>query len=199
MRRKAFLGGLVLTVLFTASLYFHVPSGLTEELTITTYYPSPVGSYSELQSKKLSVGDTDRNGILDAADLPRFEGNIRLLPQTGSVASWGAGRTGEIAYSSAQDSLYHYNGSSWTTDGGGGGGEVSYTHYCFISGKGTPVCINYGGSRKYCPSGYTQKLALGSWGYCNIPGQGHFFLPPGCSCGSGFGTAIIGDAYVCSK
>jgi hypothetical protein len=76
-----------------------------ESITITTYYPSPYGSYNELQSNKLAVGDTDGNGTLDAADQPNRNGDIRLKAQTGNPTSWLAGTTGQFAYSSASDSL----------------------------------------------------------------------------------------------
>ena len=48
------------------------------------------------------------------------DGNIKLKPQTGDSASWSAGQAGEFAYSSSEDALYHYNGSSWVSQAGGG-------------------------------------------------------------------------------
>jgi hypothetical protein len=94
-------------------IIFLIPSAqlfAEESITITTYYPSPYGSYNELQSNKLAVGDTNGNGTLDAADQPNRNGDIRLKAQTGNPTSWPAGTTGQIAYSSSQDALYHYNG-----------------------------------------------------------------------------------------
>ncbi len=79
---------------------------------------------------------------------------------------------------------------------------VSYTYYCFSHPavpNTTPQCSDAGGSQGYCPAGYQQKLALGSWGYCKWPGGDEFFLPPGASCGAGIGTAALGQAYVCSQ
>lgn len=40
-----------------------------EKLTITTYYPSPVGVYQELQTSKLAVGDVNNDGSIGAGDL----------------------------------------------------------------------------------------------------------------------------------
>ncbi|MCK9431299.1 MAG: hypothetical protein M0R17_15130 [Candidatus Omnitrophica bacterium] len=176
---------------------FNLCFGAEESITITTYYPSPYGSYNELATNKLAVGDTNGNGTLDAADQPNRNGDIRLKAQTGDPATWPAGAQGQIAYSSLNNSLYYYNGSTWSASGGGG---FSYTYYCFSSTTyGAPVCTNAGGSQGYCPSGYTQKLALGSWGCCSGS-----FSPPGCSCGAGFagcsfGSNALGYAYVCSQ
>ena len=47
-----------------------LPLSFSEQLTITTYYPSPVGVYNDLQAYKLAVGDTDGDGQLTSADLP---------------------------------------------------------------------------------------------------------------------------------
>lgn len=41
-----------------------------EQLTITTYYPSPYGSYNQLQTNSLGIGDNDNDGSLDSGDVP---------------------------------------------------------------------------------------------------------------------------------
>jgi len=94
--------------------------------------------------------------------------------------------------------------ASWSAASG-----ISYTYYCTTSAVlwGDPGCINAGGSQGYCPSGYTQKLALGSWGSCygtgydNAPGAGSYWpLMPGVSdCGPHNDMYIRGQAYVCSQ
>jgi len=90
---------------------------------------------------------------------------------------------------------------TWQTMSGGG---ISYTYYCFTNSTfGTPVCTNAGGAQGYCPSGYTQKLALGSWGIrCANAGSAYgFYPPPGGSCGSSWTSygSVVGQAYVCSQ
>jgi hypothetical protein len=45
-----------------------------ETITITTYYPSPYGSYSSLQIDKLGVGDNNGDGSLTSADIPTTTG-----------------------------------------------------------------------------------------------------------------------------
>lgn len=91
-----------------------------ESITITTYYPSPYGSYNELQTNKLAVG---------TAKQPSNPGNIRLKAQSGDPATktgaFADGQIGEVAYSESQDALYHYNGNTWVAQGGAGGVVIS--------------------------------------------------------------------------
>ncbi len=42
----------------------------SDSITIVTYYPSPYGSYNQLQTNSLGVGDNNNNGTLDAGDVP---------------------------------------------------------------------------------------------------------------------------------
>jgi len=56
--------------------FCEAPSG--ENLTITTYYPSPYGSYDKLQTNKMSVGDTNGDGQLTDADLPTDNGELKV-------------------------------------------------------------------------------------------------------------------------
>ncbi|MDI6777586.1 MAG: pilus assembly PilX N-terminal domain-containing protein [Patescibacteria group bacterium] len=84
--------------------------------------------------------------------------------------------------------------------------DISFTYYCYddhptYGAMGTPLCNDAGGPQGYCPSGYTQKLALGSWGFCGNAGWVHFFLPPGGTCAAAWSSYsfITGRAYVCSK
>ncbi|MDD5476744.1 MAG: tail fiber domain-containing protein [Candidatus Omnitrophica bacterium] len=57
-------------LIFSAILLFSTIVSAAEEITITTYYPSPYGSYNQLQSKTLGVGDNNGNGVLDSGDVP---------------------------------------------------------------------------------------------------------------------------------
>ena len=79
---------------------------------------------------------------------------------------------------------------------------VNYTYYCFTDGTyGSPLCTDYGGTQGHCPAGYTQKLYLGSWGWCFIYGwYVSYAFPPGGGCGSrATASATIGSEYVCSQ
>lgn len=84
-----------------------------ETLTISTYYPSPYGSYNELQTNRLAVGDTDGDGVFTDADQPTRDGDIRLKPQPNPTGSWPAGATGQVTYSLADRAIYHYDGAQW--------------------------------------------------------------------------------------
>ncbi|MDD5129324.1 MAG: hypothetical protein PHO40_06730 [Candidatus Omnitrophica bacterium] len=157
--------------------------GAEESITITAYYPSPYGSYNELTTNKLAVGDTNGNGTLDAADQPNRNGDIRLKAQTGDPATWPAGTTGQLAYSSTQDSLYHYNGSSWVASGGG---STCYVDYSSAVGS----CS--------CPIGWRLKKDLGSWGNC-YSGSNHFFRPPDGGCFGYWNSYSIGEGCLCCQ
>ena len=93
-----------------------------ESITITTYYPSPYGSYNELQTNKLAVGDVDNSGGLDAGDQPPANGqlytarSVIFRPQSSLPAS--DVREGELVYNNSDDALYLYNGSAWLKQGG---------------------------------------------------------------------------------
>jgi len=159
-----------------------------ESITITTYYPSPYGSYNELAANRLAIGDTNGNGTLDAADQPNRDGDIRLKAQTDDPAFWPAGTQGQFAYSSTQDSLYHYNGSSWVASSGG----ASYVDYSMPAGRSVGSACSI--------SGFTIKGDLGSWGYCYKPASAYyFFRPPGGGCPCGWSSNNVGEAYVCSQ
>ena len=175
-----------------------------ETLTITTYYPSPYGTYNQLQANQLSVGDTNGDGNMTSADLPNNNGNIRLAAHTAAPPT-ETGLQGEIAYAS-DGYLYVNNGSStWVKQGGGG---ASFTYYCNFATDTLPIpsniCTNAGGTRGYCPAGFRQIYDLGSWGLCtNIGGYAtelwSFFRPPGGGCPSGWPVYSYGEAYVCSQ
>ena len=67
--------------------FFFSACVFAEDITITTYYPSPSGSYSSLQADKLGVGDNNADGLWTAADVPTNAGEVWIR---GSV---GIGRT----------------------------------------------------------------------------------------------------------
>lgn len=72
-----------------------------ESITITTYYPSPYGSYNQVEVQRgVTYKPIDKDTITD--------------PQEG-----------ELVYDSGDDELYLYNGSSWVAQGGSGGGVVT--------------------------------------------------------------------------
>ncbi|MFA5144996.1 MAG: hypothetical protein WC723_03210 [Candidatus Omnitrophota bacterium] len=184
-----------------------------ETLTITSYYPSPYGSYNELRAKRVAIGDnyintttytwetTDGDGgeVDYLADLV-VEGRVGIGTVTPTTplhivgTTTGAVRIVDGNQASGYVLTSDANGlGKWQASSGG----TMYMYYCFSSTTyGTPVCTNSGGTRLYCPAGYTQKLALGAWGTSNGL-QDPYYIPPG---GSFSGIAgYVGSAYVCSQ
>ena len=95
-----------------------------ETLTITTYYPSPTGSFNNLQANRLAVGDTNNDGNINSTDQANLDGNIVLRPHTDApgTGEWlTAGKLGEIAFSSSAgvSQLYYSDGTNWNPLGGG--------------------------------------------------------------------------------
>ncbi len=58
---------------FFVSVFF-APVVFAEDITITTYYPSPYGSYGSLFTDKLGVGDNNNDGSFTSADVPTITG-----------------------------------------------------------------------------------------------------------------------------
>jgi len=54
-----------------------------ERITITTYYPSPYGSYNQLQTNSLGVGDNNNNGQFDSGDVPTTPGDVWIRGKVG--------------------------------------------------------------------------------------------------------------------
>jgi len=72
-----------------------------EEMTITTYYPSPNGAYDALNVKRLSVGDTNGDGSINASDVSASSGYLLVADKVGvgTISPRGAidvGNTGTI-------------------------------------------------------------------------------------------------------
>lgn len=54
-----------------------------ESISITTYYPSPYGAYNELQTNKMAIGDTNKDGKLSSADQPANNGELLVAGNVG--------------------------------------------------------------------------------------------------------------------
>ncbi|MFH0913197.1 MAG: hypothetical protein V1884_02820 [Candidatus Omnitrophota bacterium] len=134
MRRKDLDQGLGLVLLLSLALLVTSYSLLVTDLfaeeesyTITTYYPSPYGSYNELQTNKFAVGDTNGDGKVTTSDQPPKTGSLYVAesviykPKSGDPATWNTtnARQGELTYSSSQGAFYGFNGSTWVAQGGG--------------------------------------------------------------------------------
>lgn len=123
---------LILCVIFLACF-----NAFAEDITITTYYPSPYGAYNELGSNKISIG---KNSTTQNFDSPANNGSIRFN-QVLSSSPLPSGTAGELAYFGADGFKYH-NGSAWQSLGGGGSpGDWDY----------------YMAAQSGCPSGHSCK------------------------------------------
>ena len=71
------------TCLIFFLLFFCLTFVFAEEITITTYYPSPYGSYNALQADKFGVGDNNGDDSLTAADLPVNTGEVWINGSVG--------------------------------------------------------------------------------------------------------------------
>ena len=60
----------VVTGFFLITLLITIPVLSQETITLTTYYPSPFGVYSQLATDTLGVGDNNSSGGIDANDAP---------------------------------------------------------------------------------------------------------------------------------
>lgn len=54
-----------------------------ESITITTYYPSPYGSYSSLQVDRFGVGDNNGDGLFTSLDVPTTTGDVWIKGKVG--------------------------------------------------------------------------------------------------------------------
>lgn len=104
-----------------------LPVFAQEEITITTYYPSPYGAYRDLQvGRALSVGDVNHDGNFDNNDFIR---DVSGDPATGTLAlagdirignsglTCGAANAGAMRYNSGTRMLEYCDGigPSWKT------------------------------------------------------------------------------------
>ena len=64
-------------------LFVCVAVNYAEDMTITTYYPSPNGTYDALNVKRLSVGDTNGDGSINASDVSASSGYLLVADKIG--------------------------------------------------------------------------------------------------------------------
>jgi len=181
MRKKGLAqsSGLVLLLALTllvTSYELRVTDSFAEEetgetFTITTYYPSPYGSYNELSTNKFVVGDTDGDGKVTSSDQPPKTGSLYVAesviykPKAGDPATWNKtnARAGELAYSSSKADYYTFNGSTWVAQGGGS----TYFLACTCPTGSTEIAVvgpgvSLGGALTHrdSPGGYTTTLNI---------------------------------------
>ncbi|MBI4596787.1 MAG: hypothetical protein HY737_00105 [Candidatus Omnitrophica bacterium] len=95
---------------------------IAEEITLTTYYPSPRGVYQELRSTSSSYFATGGGNVGIGTDAPQatldVNGGIRL----GTVAACNAATEGTLRY--AAKKLEVCDGANWVSAFGGGWEQI---------------------------------------------------------------------------
>lgn len=83
----------------------------SEEITITTYYPSPYGVYNELQTNRLMVG---------AGVMPDDDGVVNFQPLAADPMGAASNTEGALYYNTTSREFRYHDGTNWRTFGGGG-------------------------------------------------------------------------------
>lgn len=128
--------GLIILFLFLAGIYSVALA--QEELVITTYYPSPYGSYDQLNANQMAVGSTYASTAPGNGKLV-VSGNVGIGTSTPSVALEVSG----TATATTVNATNYNSGSTPGRDGtitvGSGNNAVTY---CFKKGifTGTSPC-----------------------------------------------------------
>lgn len=93
----------------------YMRTAYTEEMCITTYYPSPNGAYDALNVKRLAVGDTNEDGSVNALDVPLSDGYLLVADKL------GIGTTIPLDPVDVRGNrgLVHISGNLYTVDGFG--------------------------------------------------------------------------------
>lgn len=175
-----------------------------DQLTITTYYPSPYGSYNELTTNRMAVGDVNKDGTINSLDLPAKDGSIAVL---GSIES----HEFPVSFTQADSE----GNKGWTLGADQiGAGETSYINVVYPKGDrvlfragrdtaeiyGKNIYMGRSDEDRVCisdPKGtchqvaklyvYTDDYAT-SGNYSGIIGQGSSYGVAGLNTGSGTGV-----------
>ncbi|MDD3345698.1 MAG: hypothetical protein PHO34_04660 [Candidatus Omnitrophica bacterium] len=159
---KAFLA---FVFLFAASTV----AASAEDITITTYYPSPYGSYNELQ----------------------------LYPHSSPTVSCNSSKRGTMYYDSDDNNMYVCNGTSWLVLSKGSAftyycfSSSAYgSPVCTNYGGSQGYCPS--GYTQQGSLGAWGRCYDSSGNYA-------YMRPPGGSCGGSYSGSTVGNAYVCSQ
>jgi len=179
MDKKVIFLTLNLVLILTFSLYAADQQQGEETFTITTYYPSPYGSYNELEVyRSVTYKPINKDTITNPKE-------------------------GELVYDSSRDKLYLYNGQKWVAQGGGAGYFLqcgsscpSGTTFVGLASEGTAIngaiVQKKGFISSSCSSGGDGITGTNQcWGTCN------------CYCAtaisSGSVTVSCGGTYLCAS
>ncbi len=164
---------LIKSIFLTFLFFFCATLVFAEDITITTYYPSPYGSYNILQSKVLGVGDNNGDASYTSADAPSGgnDGEVWIKGKVGIGVTSPTNALdvgGLVGASSVPGNTIGIMSSSVTTDSMIKIGE-SATDYGFAAWRGTDNYFQVG------TNGTTRHLIFSPTGNVGIatttPGQ----------------------------
>lgn len=123
---------LAIFLLVCSILYLLSFAYAQESLTITTYYPSPYGSYQSLQTRRLTIGNDDES----------TEDGVVNFQELGGNPSWN--EEGALYYNGSAHEFRYYDGSVWKSLA-----PPACIRYNFTSTSGNLTC----------PAGYAIPMA----------------------------------------
>jgi len=128
---------LVATSVLLSASCIQVCFSQSEQITITTYYPSPYGVYKQLLTQSFGVGDNNNSGSLDSGDVPSNSGDMWVAGNIGVGTNNPAARLdvnggikigdtnvcngtteGTVRYNSATKAIEYCDGANWRRMGG---------------------------------------------------------------------------------
>ena len=209
-------------LLFSLLFLFYTSGYSQETITLTTYYPSPFGIYSQLVTNTIGVGDQTGNGI-DANDAPdplNTPGNAWIAGDMRISGNGVRGASDSLSAALEVDDSIIYNPRSGNPDVWPNGtiGEVAYSSsnddFYYFNGSNNWVRQGGGGSYCFirynnnpnqspgCPSRFTKEASLGVYGYDGwyTANLGLVPYPPGGGrpkrCSGGFSCSLFMNTYM---
>lgn len=82
-----------------------------EQITITTYYPSPYGVYQALEARRLAVGTVDATHPMPDVNNATTDGVAIFRGQGPGNPTWAS--DGALYYNSSSHQFRYYNGTAW--------------------------------------------------------------------------------------
>ena len=105
------------------TLVFSTPSAFAGKVELTTYYPSPMGEYKNLNSTEdsnfattsgnVGIGTTDPKNKFDV------NGDIKVGASNSASITCASDQEGSLRYNSASKLIEYCNGTNYVTVGGG--------------------------------------------------------------------------------
>jgi len=185
MRKNIFSAILLIALFIFSSVYAE------ETLTITTYYPSPYGSYNSIFTDKLGVGDNNSDGNHTSADVPATSGDTWIAGKVGIGTMNPLSRLSVGTDGDATAGIYG-SGSYYGVVGSGTMGVAGYGSTYGMFGLSSQYGV-YGNGGNYGVFGYgTNSGVLGQGGTYGVYGDGVYGV---YGSGTNYGVYGVGALY----